>query len=97
VVEYSFVKDRISLDDFIGLSTYDDVIDCLEKHVTRIMNSDFEDPQNAELISRVFAAIVEEGNIRFRQEHLNAAKQAIATLWRHGLFETRYVLPNQRD
>jgi len=75
--------------------TYDDVMNSLDQHVARINQSEYEDSSNADLISRAFIAIVQEGAISFSQAQLNAAKQALLPLWEQSRFEWRYVLPNQ--
>ncbi len=67
----------------------------LDQHVARINQSEYEDSSNADLISRAFIAIVQEGAISFSQAQLNAAKQALLPLWEQSRFEWRYVLPNQ--
>jgi hypothetical protein len=75
--------------------TYDEVIECLDGHVSRITDSAYENSHIADDISRVFISVVERGTVNYLQTHLNAAKQALLPLWEQSRFEERYVLPNR--
>ncbi len=73
--------------------TYDYIINSLRKHTKRISQALYEKTSNADLISRVFIAIIEEGEFaRVSQSELNEAKDALLPLWQQYLFSKRYVL-----
>ncbi|MBN3884329.1 MAG: hypothetical protein HWQ44_15540 [Nostoc sp. JL34] len=75
--------------------TFKYAIDCLDKQVLRINNSEYENSFKADLITRIFIWIIENGKISFSQAQLNAAKQALLPLWEQSRFEMRYIYPNQ--
>ncbi|MBN3924575.1 hypothetical protein [Nostoc sp. NMS4] len=75
--------------------TFKYAIDCLDRQVVRINNSEFENSFNADLITRIFIWIIENGKISFSQAQLNAAKQALIPLWEQSRFEMRYIYPHQ--
>jgi hypothetical protein len=50
---------------------------------------------NADLITRIFIWIIENGKISFSQPQMNAAKQALLPLWEECRFEMRHVYPNR--
>ncbi|MEH1806956.1 hypothetical protein [Nostoc sp.] len=75
--------------------TFKYAIDCLDRQVVRINNSEYENSFKADLITRIFIWIIENGKISFSQAQLNAAKQALIPLWEQSRFEMRYIYPNQ--
>jgi hypothetical protein len=75
--------------------TFKHAIDCLDKQVARINNCEYENSFNADLITRTFIWIIENGNISFSQAQLNAARQALLPLWEQSRFEMRHVYPNR--
>ncbi|MHC5735610.1 hypothetical protein [Nostoc sp.] len=75
--------------------TFKHAIDCLDKQVARINNCEYEKSFNADLITRAFIWIIENGKISFSQAQLNAAKQALLPLWEQSRFEMRYIYPNR--
>jgi hypothetical protein len=72
---------------------FDDILRCLDDHATRILEVDFEDCGNADLLSRVFSAIVDDGVFRLPQSQLNTIKQALRPLWDQCRFEKYFVEP----
>ncbi|MEH2204501.1 MAG: hypothetical protein V7K53_10535 [Nostoc sp.] len=75
--------------------TFKYAMDCLDRQVVRINNSEYENSFKADLIARIFIWIIENGKISFSQAQLNAAKQALIPLWEQSRFEMRYIYPNQ--
>ena len=75
--------------------TFKHAIDCLDQQVARINNCEYENSLKADLITRTFIWIIENGKISFSQAQLNAAKQALLPLWEESRFEMRYVYPNR--
>ncbi|MEH1835256.1 MAG: hypothetical protein V7L29_25185 [Nostoc sp.] len=75
--------------------TFKYAINCLDQQVTRINNCEYENSLNADLITRTFIWILENGKISFSQAQLNAAKQALPPLWEQSRFEMRHVYPNR--
>ncbi|MFN6481828.1 MULTISPECIES: type I restriction enzyme HsdR N-terminal domain-containing protein [unclassified Nostoc] len=75
--------------------TFKYAIDCLDEQVARINNCEYEKSLNADLITRIFIWIIENGKISFSQAQLNAAKQALLPLWEQSRFEMRYIYPNR--
>ncbi|MDZ8070314.1 MAG: hypothetical protein RMY64_32690 [Nostoc sp. DedQUE08] len=75
--------------------TFKYAIDCLDRQVIRINNSEYENSFKADLITRIFIWIIENGKISFSQAQLNAAKQALIPIWEQSRFEMRYIYPNQ--
>ncbi|MEH1943410.1 MAG: hypothetical protein V7L01_24760 [Nostoc sp.] len=75
--------------------TFKYAIDCLDEQVARINNSEYENSFKADLITRTFIWIIENGKISFSQAQLNAAKQALLPLWEQSRFEMRHVYPNR--
>ncbi|MDZ8033007.1 hypothetical protein [Nostoc sp. DedSLP04] len=75
--------------------TFKYAIDCLDRQVVRINNSEYENSFKADLITRIFIWIIENGKISFSQAQLNAAKQALIPIWEQSRFEMRYIYPNQ--
>ncbi|MEH2062985.1 MAG: hypothetical protein V7K50_11970 [Nostoc sp.] len=75
--------------------TFKYAMDCLDEQVVRINNCESEKSLNADLITRIFIWIIENGKISFSQAQLNAAKQALLPLWEQSRFEMRYVYPNR--
>ncbi len=70
---------------------YHAVVHRLEQHTDRIQKIEAESSWNADLISRVFAAILEDGRIKCSQTQLNAAIQSLRPLWKQYRFEERYL------
>jgi hypothetical protein len=66
-------------------------VNCLDAQVKRIKRTEVELSCNAELISRNFLFLLREGNIKFTQQQLNAAKEALQPLWDQCQFERRYL------
>ncbi|MDZ7969392.1 MAG: hypothetical protein RM368_31355 [Nostoc sp. DedSLP03] len=75
--------------------TFKYAIDCLDRQVVRINNSEYENSFKADLITRIFIWIIANGRISFSQAQLSAAKQALIPLWEQSRFEMRYIYPNQ--
>ncbi|MEH2164946.1 MAG: hypothetical protein V7K38_28800 [Nostoc sp.] len=75
--------------------TFKYAIDCLDKQVARINNCEYENSLNADLITRTFIWIIENGKISFSQAQLNGAKQVLLPLWEQSRFEMRHVYPNR--
>ena len=63
--------------------------------VARINNCEYDNTLKADLITRTFIWIIENGKISFSQAQLNAAKQALLPLWEESRFEMRYVYTNR--
>lgn len=75
--------------------TFKHAIDCLDQQVARINNCEYENSLKADLITRTFIWIIENGKISFSQAQLNAAKQALLPLLEESRFEMRHVYPNR--
>jgi hypothetical protein len=75
--------------------TFKYAVDCLDEQVVRINNCESENSFNADLITRIFIWIIENGKISFSQAQLNAAKQALIPIWEQSRFEMRYTYPNR--
>ncbi|MCW5317986.1 hypothetical protein GTQ43_30720 [Nostoc sp. KVJ3] len=75
--------------------TFKYAMDCLDRQVARINNCEYENSLKADLITRIFIWIIENGKISFSQAQLNAAKQALLPLWEQSRFEMRHVYPNR--
>jgi hypothetical protein len=71
--------------------TFKNIITCLDAQVARINNSEYEHSYNADLITRTFIWIIQQGKISFSQAQMNAAKQALLPLWEQSRFEMRHV------
>ncbi len=76
-------------------SNFKHAIYYLDEQVARINNSTFEKSFKADLMTRTFIWIIENGKISFSQTQLNAAKQALQPLWEQSRFEKRHVYINQ--
>ncbi|MBH8552359.1 type I restriction enzyme HsdR N-terminal domain-containing protein [Nostocaceae cyanobacterium CENA357] len=74
---------------------FKDAMQCLNQQVARINNCEYENSFKADLMTRIFVWIIENGKIRFSQAQLNAAKQALLPLWELSRFETRHVYPHR--
>lgn len=74
---------------------FKDAMNCLDEQVAIIKNSKYQNSFKADLITRTFIWIIENGKISFSQAQLNAAKQALQTLWEESRFEMRYLFINQ--
>ncbi|MFN6564320.1 MAG: hypothetical protein RMY28_031630 [Nostoc sp. ChiSLP01] len=75
--------------------SFKDAMNCLDEHVAKINNSKYENNLKADLITRTYIWIIENGKISFSQAQLNAAKQALQPLWEESRFEMRHVFVNQ--
>ncbi|BAY20519.1 hypothetical protein NIES2100_02610 [Calothrix sp. NIES-2100] len=75
--------------------TLKNAIICLDEQVTRINNHEYETSLNADLITRIFIWMIENGKINCSQQQMNAAKQALLPLWEQCRFEMRHVYPNR--
>jgi hypothetical protein len=75
---------------------YNDVLGLLYKNVERIKHCIYEEYSNVDLITRIFAAIIEQGDIEFTQAQLNAAKRAMIPIWELYRFEYRYLYLQDR-
>ncbi|MBE9004814.1 hypothetical protein IQ259_07150 [Fortiea sp. LEGE XX443] len=73
--------------------TFKDAIYYLDTQVVKINNCKYESSLKADLITRVFIWIIENGKINYSQGQLNAAKQALLPLWKQCRFEMRHVYP----
>ncbi|MEH2326211.1 MAG: hypothetical protein V7K32_22160 [Nostoc sp.] len=95
-VEWTNSQEEITnnLTDWKNL-TFKHAIDCLDQQIARINNCEYENSLKADLITRTFIWIIENGKISFSQAQLNAAKQALIPLWEQSRFEMRYIYPNQ--
>jgi len=75
--------------------TFKNAMSCLDEQVARINNSESENSLNADLITRIFIWIIENGKISFSQAQMNTAKQALLPLWEQSRFEMRHVYPHR--
>ncbi|BBD61586.1 hypothetical protein NIES2109_44190 [Nostoc sp. HK-01] len=75
---------------------FNDVIYCLDTQVAKINNCQYESSSQADLITRVFIWIIDNGKINHSQGQLNAAKQALLPLWEQCRFEMRHVYPHRQ-
>ncbi|MFN6469728.1 MAG: hypothetical protein RMY36_008620 [Nostoc sp. SerVER01] len=75
--------------------TFKHAMNCLDEQVARINNSKYENSFKADLITRTFIWIIENGKINFSQAQLNAAKHALQPLWEQSRFEMRHVYVNR--
>jgi len=73
--------------------TFKDVIYYLDRQVIDINNCKYETSWKADLITRIFIWIIENGKINYSQGQLNAAKQSLLPLWEQCRFEMRHVYP----
>ncbi|WP_138501581.1 hypothetical protein [Nostoc sp. PA-18-2419] len=67
----------------------------LDEQVARINTIKYENSLKADLITRTFIWIIENGKISFSQAHLNTAKHALQPLWEQSRFEMRHVFINR--
>ncbi|MFN6568283.1 type I restriction enzyme HsdR N-terminal domain-containing protein [Dendronalium sp. ChiSLP03b] len=74
---------------------FKDAINCLDRQIARLNTCEYENSLKADLITRTFIWIIENGKICFSQAQLNAAKQALLPLWEQTRFEMRHVSPNR--
>lgn len=79
----------------LTFETFKHALHCLDEQVARINNCEVEKSFNADLITRTFIWIIENGKISFSQGQMNAAKQALLPLWEQCRFEMRYVFPHR--
>ncbi len=77
----------------LKLSTYSDIMNFLDRQVARINIVDSEYHKVADLLSRTFIAIVQDGTLHFRQDQLNAAKDALNPLWEQCRFDHHFIEP----
>ncbi|WP_236556903.1 hypothetical protein [Calothrix sp. PCC 7507] len=75
--------------------TFKNAMSCLDEQVMRINNCESEKSFNADLITRIFIWIIENGKISFSQAQINTAKQALLPLWEQSRFEMRHVYPHR--
>jgi hypothetical protein len=73
--------------------TFKDAISCLDAQVAKINNCKYVSSWEADLMTRVFIWIIENGKINYSQGQLNAAKQALLPLWEQCRFEMRHIYP----
>ena len=70
----------------------------LTRHIQKVDEIGFEEASVADDISRIFIAILEEGEFhKFGQSELNQAISVIETLWHESRFENYYVFPYLRQ
>lgn len=74
---------------------FKNAMSCLDEQIIRINNCESEISWNADLITRTFIWIIENGKISFSQAQINAAKQALLPLWEQSRFEMRHVYPHR--
>ncbi len=74
-----------------GLSTVEGILECLNSHVNRIHETEVEFTYLAELISRVFISIAQDGKGYVEQDQLNGAKQVLLPLWQQSRFDERFI------
>ncbi|AFY43237.1 type I restriction enzyme HsdR N-terminal domain-containing protein [Nostoc sp. PCC 7107] len=72
---------------------FKDAIYCLDTQVSQIKNCKYISSWEADLITRVFIWIIENGKINHSQGQLNVAKQALLPIWEECRFEMRHVYP----
>ncbi|MBD2453352.1 type I restriction enzyme HsdR N-terminal domain-containing protein [Nostoc sp. FACHB-87] len=72
---------------------FKDVIYCLDNQVAKINNCKYIPSWEADLITRIFIWIIENGKINHSQGQLNVAKQALLPLWEQCRFEMRHIYP----
>jgi hypothetical protein len=95
-VQLRQIKQQNNQIQFQDLSTYNNILKFLDQQVVRIREVDYEKQSDAELLSRVFLTIVEEGAIRFQQIQLNKAKEALLPLWEECRFHKQIIEPMHR-
>jgi hypothetical protein len=76
---------------YLGLSTVEGIIECLKSHVIRIHKAEYEFTDFAELISRGFISVAQDGNGYVAQDQLNNAKQVLLPLWEQSRFDERFI------
>ena len=81
------------LESRLRLSTYSDIMNFLDEQVARIRAVNSEYHRVADLLSRTFIAIVENGTLHFTQSQLNAAKTALGPLWEDCRFDHHFIEP----
>ncbi|MBD2450361.1 type I restriction enzyme HsdR N-terminal domain-containing protein [Nostoc sp. FACHB-152] len=77
----------------LEINSLADAINLLDAQVARINNIKYESSLQADLITRVFIWIIENGKVNYSQGQLNAAKQSLLPLWEQCRFEMRHVYP----
>ncbi len=75
------------------LTTYDSILKFLDQQAAEICEVDYEEPENADLLSRVFGTIVEGEAFNVPQSQINQARQALLPLWKLCHFEMRFIEP----
>ncbi|GHO96306.1 hypothetical protein KSF_063540 [Reticulibacter mediterranei] len=86
-------KDDEDTDSQSHFSTYDDALTFLAKQVVRIQEANYENHYVADLLSRAFITIVEEGTFHLQQNQINAAKLALFPLWEQCRFADHFIDP----
>lgn len=81
---------------FGGNQTYKDVLNYLDEYLGRLAQTAYMSSEDAELLLRVFSAILRGEFIHFHQSELNAVKRTIQPVWELSEFERRYVVTQWR-
>ncbi len=78
-------------DSLPRLSTYDHILNFLDRQVARIKMANYESSDVADYLSCAFIGIVVDGTSYFQQNQLNAAKEALAPLWEEYRFSYHFI------
>ncbi len=92
-VRFRTERDEEGVHSQANLSTYNDALTFLDRQVTRIQAANYEDHKIADLLSRTFMAIIEDGTLQFQQNQVNAAKDALYPLWEQCRFNRHFIDP----
>lgn len=74
-------------------SSISEIADSIKRHAERIQGTGYEDSRNADYIFTVVMHVVEHGQIKLDQFHLNRLNSALKPIWESCQFETRHVMP----
>jgi hypothetical protein len=92
-VKFRTERSEEGIDNQSSLLTYNDALTFLVKQVARIQAVNYENHFVADLLSRVFIAIIEKGTLHFQQSQLNIAKKALLPLWEQCRFSRHFIEP----
>src|SRR5258708_7753202 len=76
-----------------NLSTYNDMMNFLDRQVARIHEVDYENHEVVDFLSCAFITIIEGEMIYLQQKQINIAKEALYPLWEQCRFDHHFIEP----